>query len=186
MTRQDRFEALFAADPDPWNFETSEYERDKRTETLSMLGDRLFESGLEIGCATGVLTQELATVCKRIVGIDIAEPALQIARKRLKRRGNVDFQQGNIPRNWPEGAFDLIVLSEVLYFLDEREIVEVSSIAHGTLSRDGACLLVNWTGPNDLPLDGNSVVEIFGKAANWRPVRQVCYPQYRLDRFEIP
>ena len=48
------FEALYAADEDPWDFTTSAYERAKYDRTVAALGDRRFARGLEVGCSIGV------------------------------------------------------------------------------------------------------------------------------------
>ncbi|NVD45309.1 class I SAM-dependent DNA methyltransferase [Qipengyuania atrilutea] len=182
LSRRDRFETLFEDDPDPWDFETSSYEREKRKHTIDSLGGRRFECALEIGCATGALTEELADISGKIIGIDIADRALAIARTRLADRANVTLIQGELPYDWPAGSFDLIMFSEVLYFLSQEEIREVSSRALQSLSDDGVCLLVNWTGPSNLPLGGNEVVNLFAKANDWKhhPVGKA--ERYRIDK----
>lgn len=184
VARRERFEQLFRSDPDPWAFETSDYEREKRQATLAALSTRRFAQGLEIGCATGVLTEELLTVCDRMVGIDVAQTALDIAQRRLGSSPCISLRQGEVPRDWPEGSFDLIVFSEVLYFLNEAEIAQVSSLANGALCADGMCLLVNWTGPTDLPIDGDRAVALFAHGAAWRAEAVLECPKYRIDRLE--
>lgn len=184
-SRKERFEALFAADPDPWDFETSPYEREKRAHTIAALDGRRFRKGLEIGCATGVLTKVLANICDQIVGIDLSERALSIARDRLRGFPHLDLRQGEIPRDWPVGTFDLIVLSEVLYFLDEQEIGEMSARADRSLVPGGVILAINWIGPTDLPLDGNEVIRLFAKAGEWNRLCVMKEPQFRIDKFWI-
>lgn len=180
-SRKERFEALFAEDPDPWNFETSSYEREKRVRTIAALDGRRFRKGLEIGCATGVLTKDLANICEQIVGIDVSERALSIARDSLRGRPNIDLRQGEIPRDWPAGTFDLIVLSEVLYFLDEQEIKKSSARAYRSLAPDGVVLSINWIGPTDLPLDGHEVVRLFEKADRWKSHSVMKARKFRID-----
>ena len=184
-SRKERFEALFSADPDPWNFKTSSYERKKRVQTIGALGGRRFHKGVEIGCATGVLTKELANICDQIVGIDVSECALSIARESLCSHLNIDFRQGEIPSDWPAGTFDLIVLSEVLYFLDEREIRETSACAYRSLVPGGVVLAINWIGPTELRLDGHEVIRLFAKAGEWTRVCVMKTPQFRIDKFWI-
>ncbi|NCP24505.1 MAG: methyltransferase [Erythrobacter sp.] len=180
-SRKERFEALFAEDPDPWDFETSSYEREKRAHTIAALDGR-FRKCLEIGCATAVLTQDLANICDQVVGIDVSERALSIARNRLYGRANIDLRQGEIPRDWPAGTFDLIVLSEVLYFLDEKEVRVSSAHAYQSLAPDGVVLAVNWIGATDLPLDGHEVVRIFDEAAEWQSDSLMRTPNFRIDK----
>jgi trans-aconitate methyltransferase len=181
-SRKERFEALFSADPDPWNFKTSSYERKKRVQTIGALGGRRFHKGVEIGCATGVLTKELANICDQIVGIDVSERALSIARESLCSHLNIDLRQGEIPSDWPAGTFDLIVLSEVLYFLNEQEVKISSERAYRSLAPDGVVLAINWIGPTDLPLDGHEVVRIFENAAGWKSASVMKTPMFRIDK----
>ncbi|EDL48059.1 class I SAM-dependent methyltransferase [Erythrobacter sp. SD-21] len=183
--RRERFDTLFAADPDPWDFETSSYERSKRAQTIAALGCRRFRIALEIGCATGVLTKELAKVCDRIIGIDVSDCALSIAQKRLRDISNIELRQGEIPNEWPAGLFNLVVFSEVLYFLSEQEIRDASARARQSMTGNGVCLLVNWTGPTDLPLDGHEVVELFTEAGHWNCIGAMQAPNFRIEKFEL-
>ena len=180
--RRVSFEALFSRDPDPWQFEASDYERDKRAATIAALGDRRFASGLEIGCATGVLTEQLSACCDAVLALDISDRALGLARERLRADPTIFFMCGEVPDDWPDGAFDLIVLSEVLYFLSPEEIAATSRRAMASLTDGGICLLVNWTGENDLPVDGDEAVRLFAGAATWQCDLAECEPTYRIDR----
>ena len=76
------FEALYAGDPDPWKFATSDYERRKYAATLNLLPDRRFSSALEVGASIGVLTRQLAARCDRVLATDVVEVALEQGRKR--------------------------------------------------------------------------------------------------------
>ena len=111
------FEQLYARDPDPWRFATSEYERDKYAATLAALPRRRFASGFEVGCSIGVLTRQLAERCDTLLGADVADAALDQARARCADQHWVRFEHMLVPQDWPGGAFDLIIFSEVLYYL---------------------------------------------------------------------
>jgi len=77
------FEALYASDPDPWRFATSDYEATKYDNTLAALGERRFAAGFEVGCSIGVLTARIALRCDRLLAVDVAAAALE--RDRLRR-----------------------------------------------------------------------------------------------------
>ena len=66
------FDRLYASNPDPWGFETSEYEQAKYADTLAQLDGRHFRSGLELGCSIGVLSRLLGPRCDRLLGLDAA------------------------------------------------------------------------------------------------------------------
>ena len=165
--RRATFDRLHAHGRDPWDLENSAYERAKRETTIAALGSRRFVSGLEVGCSIGTLSERLATLCDRLLAIDVSEVALAHARTRFSGLSNVALEQLEIPAAWPGGNFDLIVFSEVLYFLSPAEIRRTSQLARRSLSPQGVCLLVNWTGPNDLPVNGEQAVRIFLDAAPW-------------------
>lgn len=179
--RRRQFDALYRARPDPWDCATSRYERDKRSATLSVLGEREYDRALEIGCGAGLLTRELARRCRELVALDVSEVALAEARRHCAGARGLTFERREVPARWPHGRFDLLVLSEVLYFLDRDEIEQVSCLAHDALEADGECVLVNWTGENDLPVCGRQAAELFQRAACWHARRSHEAELYRID-----
>ncbi len=185
-TRKHVFDELFGNDEDPWNFRTSDYERDKRVETLAILRDRRFASIIELGCANGTLTRELAAVCETVLGIDVSSVAIDLARRHCRDVENAGFAEMEVPAQWPDGAHDLLVFSEILYFLDAEEVKRVSKRAHASLMDSGLCLLVNWTGKNDLSVSGDDAVAIFTGAADWKAETARSFPTYRLDVLSKP
>ena len=182
--RRKTFDALFSRDRDPWDFETSDYEREKRAATIAALKGARFENALEIGCATGVLSRQLAPHCARLFALDVSDQALDLARERSAAQTVIRYRRAEVPRDWPDGSFDLIVFSEVLYFLSAQEIAAVSRQACDALAPDGLCLLVNWTGPNDLPVSGAEAVRLFVEAASWQSDEPRLAPSYRIDRLQ--
>ncbi len=183
--RQARFDRLFADDPDPWDIDTSPYERGKREAALAALGKRRFARLLEVGCAGGALTERLVERAHSIVAVDVSTKALELSSRRLNRFDCVELVAAEVPSYWPDGEFDAVILSEVLYFLGAEEIREVSRLAHRSLSAGGLCLLVNWTGANDLPVDGDTAAELFLGAAPWHVAKARREECYRLDSLAI-
>ena len=115
------FDDRYATNPDPWGFEDRWYEKRKYALTLAALPRPRYRRGFEAGCSNGVLTEQLAARCDQLVACDVAASAVNSARSRLAG-GDVDVIQGGIPNQWPEGPFDLIILSEVGYYLDQRDM----------------------------------------------------------------
>ncbi|KAA2211625.1 class I SAM-dependent DNA methyltransferase [Teichococcus oryzae] len=176
------FDALYATDPDPWNFRTSEYEAAKYRATLDALPRPHYGSVLEIGCSIGVLTRMLAPRCGRLLALDGASRAIAEARRHCAGQEQVDLQQREIPRQWPRGRFDLILFSEVLYYLDQEDLVRTAALALRSLRPEGEVLLVHWTGTSDYPLSGDAAVESFMAAAGPALVTLV---QDRTDRYRL-
>ncbi len=175
------FEGLYGADPDPWRFATSAYERGKYAATLAALPPRRFAAGLEVGCSIGILTAQLAARCDSLLALDVAEAALAQARARCP---GVRFEQRAVPGGWPPGQYDLIVFSEVLYYLDEAANRETARRAAAALRPGGTVLLVHWLGETDYPATGDEAAEWFIAASGLRPDLQAREPEYRIDRLE--
>jgi SAM-dependent methyltransferase len=90
-----------------------------------------------------------------------------------------------LPDERPEGRFDLIVLSEVLYYFSRADLARVAAWVGEALEPDGTALLVHWLGETpDYPLAGDEAVEAFltetapGLTTDRRWRREL----YRLDR----
>jgi 2-polyprenyl-3-methyl-5-hydroxy-6-metoxy-1,4-benzoquinol methylase len=177
------FERLYQSNPDPWGFKTSPYEQAKYHSTVAVLGDRCFASGLEVGCSIGVLTRMLAPRCKDLLGIDIVEDPLPEARTRCADQGHVRFERMQVPLNWPSGQFDLMVFSELLYFLSEADIARCAHHVADTLIPAGLVVLVNWLGHTDDSSPADAAPDRFVAAASdaLRLVRQERHERYRLD-----
>jgi 2-polyprenyl-3-methyl-5-hydroxy-6-metoxy-1,4-benzoquinol methylase len=156
---QSYFENLYASDPDPWRFETSEYERDKYARTLDLLGR--YQSALEVGCSIGVLTARLAERCEKLLAIDIASAPILAARRRCRGLEHVTFAQMAAPGEWPGGSFDLVLLSEVVYYLDVGDVQRLAQRVLSSTSAGGDIVLAHWTGLTDYPLSGDEASELF-------------------------
>jgi cyclopropane fatty-acyl-phospholipid synthase-like methyltransferase len=175
------FEALYAANPDPWDLAGSAYEHAKYRASLAVLGARKFSAGLEVGCSIGVLTASLAQRCAALLALDIVPSALAAARTRCAGQTHVTFENRRIPEAWPAGRFDLMVFSEMLYFLTPADIRRTAALARGALQPGGRILLVNYTAPIDEPCSGNEAAEIFIAAAGLPVCRHAAEEKFRID-----
>jgi predicted TPR repeat methyltransferase len=182
---RDYFEELYATSKDPWNFETSDYEREKYARTLAALGDRRFRHALEAGASIGVFTQMLAGRCDRLLAVDVSEKAVTAARERLKGRGHVTVERRTLPEEMPEGPFDLIVASEVLYYFTREEMLAMLNGFEAILAPGGVLLAVHWRRETrTYPLQGDEVHELLAGHTRLALTRSVAEPDYRLDLFE--
>ena len=180
----DYFERLYEADPDPWAFETSSYEAAKYAATLDALPRARYASALEVGCANGALTERLAARCDRVVAVDVAEAALARARRRCAGRGGVAVRRMEVPAEWPDGAFDLVVVSEVGYYLADADLARLRARCAEAAPPGGHLVLVHWTGETDYPLSGDDVHAAFLADPAWLPLRAGRTADYRLDVLE--
>lgn len=179
------FEELYAGSRDPWNFETSEYERKKYERTLGVLEGRRYRRALEVGASIGVFTQMLAPLCDELVAVDVSEKAVAAARERLRRFENVRVEQRRLPEQMPEGLFDLIVASEVLYYLPAGTVLQALGRFEEALAPGGRLLAVHWRKETKTyPLQGDEVHELLGARTRLKNTLTIVEAEYRLDLYE--
>jgi SAM-dependent methyltransferase len=178
---QQRLLALYADGDDPWGFRTSSYEQEKFRATAEALSRRTYGSALEIGCGNGELARHIAPRCARYCGVDAVGKALDAARRAVP---NARFVQAFLPCDLPAGPHDLIILSEVLYFLDVPSITALGrQITHRWPNAE--VIAVTWLGPSGNPLEGEAALAVFTRAITpsltATPAARAL--KYRIDRF---
>jgi hypothetical protein len=99
----------------------------------------------------------------------------------------VRIEQMQVPQQWPEGQFDLILFSEILYFLDETDLMEACAHTERSILPGGQVLLVNYTGLTDDPCSGDTAASLFiaATAPYLQPILQRREPHYRLDLLSL-
>lgn len=182
------FDALFSADPDPWRFRTSGYEQDKYRVTLGALLRDTYETAIEVGCANGVFTRLLAARCRSLTALDASPVALDLAREACVGLPNVDFALGAIPAAFLAGPFDLIVVSEVLYYLTAADVGLFARLCADRLDPGGEIVLCHWLGETDYPLTGEEAADLFAHEAGHLGLvaERLCNDTYRLERLRRP
>lgn len=183
------FEEVYAANADPWGFETSPYEAAKYAATLAALPRPRYASAFEIGCSRGVLSERLAPRCCCLLAVDVVESALEVARARCRHLPQARFERMIVPAEFPTERFDLVLVSEVGYYWSGADLAAARDKILAALDPGGHLLLVHWTPfVHDYPLTGDEVHEGFLAAATeGRPLRRLGGRRektYRLDLFE--
>jgi SAM-dependent methyltransferase len=142
--RPEYFEQMYAASPDPWGLAERWYEQRKYAVTLALLPAARYASGFEPGCSVGVLTELLAGRCDRLLACDAAPAAVRAAARRTASLSNVRVEQRRLPADWPAGGFDLVVLSELLYYFGDGDLREVLGRSASALRPGGTLVAVHW------------------------------------------
>lgn len=176
-----RLQALYRDSDDPWGFRSSAYEQAKFRATAAALARPRYCSALELGCGNGELARHIAPRCDRYAGVDAVATALDAARLAVPAGR---FVQAFLPCPLPDGPHDLILLSEVLYFLG---VPGLDSLARQITRRwpRAEVLTVVWLGPSGNPLEGPEALRLFADALAPILSRQALAEtsQYRIDRF---
>jgi 2-polyprenyl-3-methyl-5-hydroxy-6-metoxy-1,4-benzoquinol methylase len=155
------FAQLYADSDDPWNFETRWYEQRKYALTLAALPLHRYQRALEPGCSIGILTEQLAHRCDEVVATDVVDSALTRTSDRMlasDARGHVETRTWALGSKWNLGHFDLIVLSEVCYYLDAQSLYRATEDVAKHLEPGGTLICVHWRHEVvDYPLSGDAV-----------------------------
>lgn len=153
---RESFDAHYERKPEGWDFDGSWYERRKRAVTLAALPRERYRSALEIGCATGVLTAALTDRADDVLGTDIAAAPLERARARAPR---ARFLQAALPDEWPAGTWDLVVMSEVGYYLSPADLDRTIDLVLDSLADDGVLVACHWRHPDDEAVSSGDLVD---------------------------
>lgn len=145
MTDPGYFAQMYAGSDDPWHLDDNPYEQRKYALTVASLPRDRYRRAFEPGCSIGLLTALLAPRCDELVATDAVPEPLAAARTRVPA-DHVRFAQSALP-DWPSGELDLVVLSEVLYFLSADVRAQVLAHVVRSLSPDGHVVLVDWRHP---------------------------------------
>jgi ubiquinone/menaquinone biosynthesis C-methylase UbiE len=136
--------AYFAAQAAEWDRIRAMHAPDAQVEAaiLDLLGDAPLHALLDLGTGAGRMLELLAPRATRAVGVDLSPAMLNVARARIEEHGlrHVQLRQGDVYAPPVErGAYDLVVIHQVLHFLDEpgRALAEAAR-----LLRPGGRLIV--------------------------------------------
>lgn len=176
---RDHLHALYAANPDPWDFKHSDYEQAKFAATRAALSRPRYSSALELGCGNGQLAWHLVTLCERYTGMDAVAIAIEAARQAVPEACLIhDFY----PCPLPEEDFDLLILSEILYFLDRGDLLKLAADIAASWPR-AEVLCVTWLGETDHDLQGEEALETFTAALVTHEFDCLARTDgYRIDR----
>ena len=179
---RDYFEGIYADGPDPLGFETSEYDRRKYDLPLAALPRRRYARALEPGCSIGVLTADLARRCDAVEAWEPIDAPRAAAVERTPDHVTVRDAVLGEAEPLPGAPIDLIVLSEVLYYLPADEVaVAVGKLLD--LAAPGADVVaVHWRHPIDgMELDGDGVHRRLAAMGRLTPIGSWVEADFRID-----
>lgn len=178
------FAEMYATSDDPWGFETKWYEKRKYAITVASLPCARYGRAFELGAASGALTERLAERCDSILAWELVPKIAARARTRLAHLSAVTVETASVPERWPEGPFDLVLASEVLYYLEPATLTEALRRLPDTLSANGHFVAVHYRGATNYPLSGD---ETHARLARTDELRSLVHHEeemFVLDVFE--
>lgn len=145
------FEAAYEGSPDPWLSADRRYfyQRWKYEGMMAMLpaGQR-FGRALDLGSGVGALSLAITTVADDVLGLDIAQSAVDRATLRANGRPGLRFEQGDVTALDPalDGQFNLVLVADTLYYLDKVDDFSLQAVVKRIsqlLAPGGLCLVAN-------------------------------------------
>jgi LmbE family N-acetylglucosaminyl deacetylase/SAM-dependent methyltransferase len=183
------FDSLYRRKADPWSYLSSWYEQRKRAVTMAALPRERYRHAFEAGCSLGLLTEELAARCGRVTAVDASEVALQRASERLAGSTQVELLRADLPDGWPGAArdLDLVVVSEIGYFLQAAELRGLLERAKRALVPGGHLVLCHWLNPiMGWELDGETVHAMARATTGWDVVVEHRERDFLLEVLQAP
>ncbi|KAA0080469.1 methyltransferase [Mycolicibacterium sp. P9-64] len=183
----DYFNDMYAQSRDPWQLACRWYEQRKYAMTMAMLPLPRYRHAYEPGCSIGVLTELLSTRCDRVTATDVAAPALEATAERLTRAcrfERVTLEQRSLDSSWPTGDFDLVVLSEVAYYLDAASLRDVLDRECPRLAAGATLIAAHWRHPvDDYPMTGDEANFVIAATAELQAVAHYSDDDVVIDVF---
>ncbi|KAA6214893.1 methyltransferase [Streptomyces albofaciens JCM 4342] len=203
----EHFDKAYRSRTDPWGTLHKPYEQEKFADTASLLPAGRFRSALEIGCGVGALTRLLAPHCDHLLATDCSTAAVEQARQNCADLPHLTFatlrvpeelDAGSLPASLAVAPVDLIVMSEVGYYLSAPDLGLTAARIAALLGPGGHVLLAHWVHdePDTAPateaapeiVTGHGVHKVFRDRADLRPIEgRTCHRHgnsYRLDLFQ--
>lgn len=181
------FDRMYAGAEDPWQLSSRWYERRKYAITLALLPQQRYLHAFEPGCSVGALTARLAQRCDHVTAFDVADAAVRTADAHLRQTGcrdRVTLSRGSLDDPWPPGPFDLVVLSEVAYYLEAATLAETLRRELDGLRPGATVLAAHWRHPvADYPLTGDAANSVIGAAPELMPVGRYLDDDVVIDVF---
>lgn len=153
----DYFERVYREAEDPWGFDTRSYERRKYALTVAVLPRPRYARAFEPGCAFGALSELLAPRCDALFACELVPKVAERARQRVRSFAHVQVETAGIPEYWPSGPLDLVVLSEVAYYVTDAGAHELLAKLEASTTDDAHVVAVHYRGQTDYPRSGDAV-----------------------------
>ncbi len=141
------FEQMWAQGDDPWEHGTRWYETRKYDLTVASLPEPRYRRAFEPACGAGFLTTRLAARCDEVVATERSARGATATAARCRDLANVQASAGQLPHDWPDGTFDLVVLSELLYYFDDVDLSQVLARTLASVDRGGHVVAVHYRRP---------------------------------------
>jgi cyclopropane fatty-acyl-phospholipid synthase-like methyltransferase len=180
------FEELYRNNNDPWGYDYHWYEARKRQICLALLTRPHYQKVLEVGCSNGHLSVHLAQRAAQLLCLDVSDYAVQLASQRLQAFEHVVVENRKIPEEYLVQKFDLILISEVAYYLSEAELHQFIEKLKHSLNVDGEILCCHWRHEiKDFELNAQQVHQSFQQHFPFHHYLSLNDPDFMVDLWTV-
>lgn len=191
-TDESYWESIFNT-VDPWGYRNS-YETHKYEQTIDLIRGLPIGNALEIACAEGEFSKRLAPLVGHLLATDIAPSAVARAAESCAGIGNMDFMRLDLLTEAPPSTYDLIVCSEVLYYVaDEKVLADFAAKVSRHLNPGGWLVLAHANLLVDEPdvtgfgwphsFGAKGIGTVFAAEPTFALSKEIWTPLYRVQRF---
>lgn len=189
LTKPQLIDRFFDSGGDPFGFDVNPDEQIKFRRTLEVCGSGNLGRVLEIGCAVGSFTEMLSPRATDLLAIDVSEAAIEQAKERMNGHPHVHLETRTLPADFPGGPFDLVVASDVLYYLTLDDLETCLTLIEKRLASGGALVAVHYTPRVGTLLDGNELHDFLADRTTMSHTLDERTElgegrPYRVDRYE--
>lgn len=160
------FDAHYKRYTNPFSLKGKKYEKQKLSDTLRLISAPHIEIAIDYGCGIGDASIALSGRANRILSIDGSAVALERLGARImgRRLKNIELRHATIDDPWPIATAeraDLILASEVLYYLSASELRAIGPLFRSSLRDEGRMLTCHYRKPfHDRILENEEVHHI--------------------------
>ena len=182
------FDRMYEASPDPWQLQERWYEQRKLAITLALLPLPRYRHAFEPGCSVGVVTERLAGRCDHVTATDLVPAALEATDRRLIQAGcrdGVTLLRRSLDEDWPATDFDLVVLSEVGYYLEAAALREILDRELPRLTNPATVVAAHWRHRvADYPMTGDQTNDVIAATPGLHRIGGYCDDDVVIDVFD--
>ncbi len=161
------FDAMYAADADPWRVGSSWYERRKLAVLMASLPLEHYASAWEPGCGPGFTSVALSSRVDALVASDSSKVAIEEARRRCRQLRHVQCLQSALPDVPLAGPVELVLVAEFLYYVPD--LGPALDALWSSVERGGHLVAMHWAHhPHDTLVSGPEMQTRLARAARDR------------------
>lgn len=166
-------------------------ERRRIEQSLGLLAGLAPYRALEIGCGEGQGARLLAHIASEVLAVDISDTAIRRAEKLHRDCHNLRFRRADLmDAVWAPGRFDLILCSEVLYYLEPKDLEPARRKILDLLTKRGRLLLVHHrsihddtAGTMNKSFGARTIHDVFAQSPELEMLEDRLEPGYRITLF---